>query len=134
MGGEKWLWLMLLPWLWGSPPHGRGKGSAKPQSEQNARITPAWAGKRQGVFSTPGTAVDHPRMGGEKAAYEMGYRDGRGSPPHGRGKAYIFRTFWGVERITPAWAGKSRLCSRGLTRAQDHPRMGGEKQPSRLAV
>ena len=50
-----------------------------------------------------------------------------GSPPHGRGKAYIFPTFWGVERITPAWAGKSAESSGASGRERDHPRMGGEK-------
>ena len=29
--------------------------------------------------------------------------------------------------ITPAYAGKSRLCARGLPRVRDHPRVCGEK-------
>ena len=30
-------------------------------------------------------------------------------------------------RITPAWAGKSRTESFGITSNEDHPRVGGEK-------
>ena len=45
VGGEKWLWLMLLPWLWGSPPHGRGKGIKPCYHRVAMGITPAWAGK-----------------------------------------------------------------------------------------
>ena len=29
--------------------------------------------------------------------------------------------------VSPAYAGKSRECARGLTRARDHPRVCGEK-------
>ena len=50
-----------------------------------------------------------------------------GSPPRGRGKAVKFRCTCGLQRITPAWAGKSRCSSAKGKAVQDHPRMGGEK-------
>ena len=67
-------------------------------------------------------------MGGEKFGLFIFCQPLIGSPPHGRGKAYIFPTFWGVERITPAWAGKRRLWLADAHSDGDHPRMGGEKE------
>ena len=91
------------------------------------RITPAWAGKRCAATAGGSSGWDHPRVGGEKHSGSCRTLTRSGSPPRGRGKAYIFPTFWGVERITPAWAGKScsRPCAPG--RPTDHPRVGGEK-------
>ena len=66
-------------------------------------------------------------MGGEKLPSRLLSRQGRGSPPHGRGK--VIKTVLEKldQRITPAWAGKSWNCLRYLYLTQDHPRMGGEK-------
>ena len=50
-----------------------------------------------------------------------------GSPPHGRGKDPIYGFIEHMNRITPAWAGKSFFPQRMQVRVQDHPRMGGEK-------
>ena len=36
--------------------------------------------------------------------------------------------------VSPAYAGKSRECARGLTRARNHPRVCGEKCHSRLSA
>ena len=47
-----------------------------------------------------------------------------------RGKAVVFNSKTYGLGITPAYAGKSRLCFRGLTRARDHPRVCGEKSPN----
>ncbi len=51
----------------------------------------------------------------------------RGSPPRGRGKAYRAAGHCTRLGITPAWAGKSRLCGTLQRRHTDHPRAGGEK-------
>ena len=66
-------------------------------------------------------------MGGEKVPAGLFGRQGRGSPPHGRGKDK-----WGVSiedagRITPAWAGKSYRLGYLAGKAEDHPRVCGEK-------
>ena len=67
-------------------------------------------------------------MGGEKLPRCGSVYPRQGSPPRGRGKVppCQFGCIW--LGITPAWAGKSspRFCT--APPAQDHPRVGGEKQ------
>ena len=111
----------------GSPPHGRGKGSSSTSDTRSPGITPAWAGKSRPVAAAKLLPWDHPRMGGEKLMYAALLKYRRGSPPHGRGKVFCRRglRFW--VRITPAWAGKSRLFICFHFFGEDHPRMGGEK-------
>ena len=66
-------------------------------------------------------------MGGEKFdALPLEIRN-KGSPPHGRGKAYEKIQSYRDEGITPAWAGKSVHPLLAECRHGDHPRMGGEK-------
>ena len=50
-----------------------------------------------------------------------------GSPPRGRGKAWLVPLPLWRDRITPAWAGKRRSGSAESHAPQDHPRVGGEK-------
>ena len=111
----------------GSPPRRRGKEVADEGIGGIIRITPAWAGKSQGHRADRGAEQDHPRMGGEKTMYFEDKYFCRGSPPRRRGKEGAQLAEKTGIRITPAWAGKSLVCARGLTRAQDHPRVGGEK-------
>ena len=92
----------------GSPPRGRGKGSTQPCSEQNAGITPAWAGKRPRRTTSPSKTRDHPRVGGEKSYSHAPLLPALGSPPRGRGKEWGCSSSVCSLRITPAWAGKSR--------------------------
>ena len=54
-------------------------------------------------------------------------RETKGSPPRWRGKAVKFRFTCGLQRITPAWAGKRTLHRFHRLACRDHPRMGGEK-------
>ena len=86
VGGEKCLMSWSCALLTGSPPRGRGKATFSGRCGPGVGITPAWAGKRRGVFSTPRTAGDHPRVGGEKGGGFVCYRCHWGSPPRGRGK------------------------------------------------
>ena len=44
-----------------------------------------------------------------------------------RGKAFNHRFFIHKYRITPAYAGKSKLLEVEMTSIQDHPRLCGEK-------
>ena len=73
------------------------------------RITPAYAGK-----SIPPTQLrlqrqDHPRLCGEKL-YEGGKSPYLvGSPPPMRGKVFLVPLISAAQRITPAYAGKSRF-------------------------
>ena len=70
---------------------------------------------------------DHPRVGGEKSSSWVHLTSQKGSPPRGRGKAGHPAVHVLLERITPAWAGKSLFCFAAAVPIQDHPRMGGEK-------
>ena len=129
MGGEKWWRCGSLLQIRGSPPRGRGKVFAAALCIDFLGITPAWAGKSLFCFTAAVPIQDHPRMGGEKPrSYERGLFI-VGSPPHGRGKALPEAQPDDVEKITPAWAGKSRCSWPELRQCRDHPRMGGEKLP-----
>ena len=66
-------------------------------------------------------------MGGEKYNSAEALANRQGSPPHGRGKVIPFDKFVILDRITPAWAGKSVRRTAIDQGFGDHPRMGGEK-------
>ena len=51
----------------------------------------------------------------------------RGSPPPMRGKVIVYRRIIRIERITPAYAGKSKLGLIQFQHLPDHPRLCGEK-------
>ena len=108
----------------------RGKGQSMKTHEAEARITPAWAGKSRSSLGFMPSQTDHPRMGGEKAAYLAGLTSGVGSPPRGRGKAEVAEYPHYIDRITPAWAGKRAQPACPGIPGQDHPRVGGEKSHS----
>ena len=107
MGGEKIRICPPRPVWEGSPPHGRGKEIEPSTIARTVGITPAWAGKRSPASNSRPLLKDHPRMGGEKVPVAEQASNGKGSPPHGRGKDSA-GYFW-------------------LEGSQDHPRMGGEK-------
>ena len=69
----------------------------------------------------------NPRVGGEKILEPSMGVGNFGSPPRWRGKAVKFRFTCGLQRITPAWAGKRTLHRFHRLACRDHPRMGGEK-------
>ena len=92
----------------GSPPHMRGKGKACRAHAAVRRITPAYAGKSTDWLKTRCGHRDHPRICGEKLLRPMSKGWLRGSPPHMRGKENHFAVNPQVDRITPAYAGKSQ--------------------------
>ena len=105
----------------------RGKVQLLPVHHDKVGITPACAGKRLRCTSVQTFRWDHPRMCGEKLI-PCGQCIGcRGSPPHMRGKATSGLGLRRPLRITPAYAGKSRCCSRRAACGSDHPRTCGEK-------
>ena len=111
----------------GSPPHVRGKGTVLSEMITSQRITPACAGKRVFGCCHADDGQDHPRMCGEKKVMRSGKDKHMGSPPHVRGKGFLYFAHEMFEGITPACAGKSS--TRFLTEilSWDHPRMCGEK-------
>ena len=128
VGGEKPVAMHSCMISLGSPPRGRGKAPASVHTAQQARITPAWAGKRGRRSLSMLSSWDHPRVGGEKPCTQCPAVRHIGSPPRGRGKAYRAAGHCTRLGITPAWAGKSGPHPRQRQAARDHPRVGGEKE------
>ena len=132
----------------GSPPPMRGKVFVTEFVIVQIGITPAYAGKSdQNVIITilhkgspppmrgkgpegvryTGDPEDHPRLCGEKPTPIELSEEEKGSPPPMRGKAKAAAFLHGADRITPAYAGKSRLLILWYQKNQDHPRLCGEK-------
>ena len=66
VGGEKCGVGQFKQIMKGSPPRGRGKGRQSRRNPPPNRITPAWAGKSDGITRRGSFFWDHPRVGGEK--------------------------------------------------------------------
>ena len=111
----------------GSPPRMRGKGYDVVSRLCRVRITPACAGKRDKTGWTTTCPRDHPRVCGEKSWSELYNAPMKGSPPRMRGKAALLKTRNYLDRITPAYAGKSSSGCDATGAAWDHPRVCGEK-------
>ena len=90
----------------GSPPQVRGKRNASYHSARFGWITPAVAGKTEGVYLFAPPKEDHPRRCGENRHRYI-------SPPHTCG-------------ITPAGAGKTGGGELSGGDVEDHPRRCGE--------
>ena len=106
----------------------RGKASVRSGTVRAGRITPAYAGKSTARRRAYLFFWDHPRICGEKPLEEHGGAVITGSPPHMRGKAPTKYLAWNAERITPAYAGKSRGRRHDEKPERDHPRICGEKE------
>ena len=106
----------------------RGKVTTKRFTEMTARITPAYAGKRNFTMHITHLYGDHPRLCGEKPDWDGLDKTAQGSPPPMRGKAVKSKIKFEDMRITPAYAGKSVATLYSLVEVQDHPRLCGEKR------
>ena len=111
----------------GSPPRMRGKADGARRRSAVGRITPAYAGKRGGMWVQESTLWDHPRVCGEKPARLTAKAPAGGSPPRMRGKVHCSTRVSIHHGITPAYAGKRALPCRWPYRRRDHPRVCGEK-------
>ena len=76
------------------------------------------------------SAVDHPRLCGEKVITFVSGNLPLGSPPPMRGKERLFCGGCLFEGITPAYAGKSLTLAGSSGCCWDHPRLCGEKVQS----
>ena len=92
----------------GSPPPMRGKVDISAAGDVTGGITPAYAGKRQRQRTRSLLFWDHPRLCGEKLYRQRALWVQSGSPPPMRGKAWAEAKAPADDRITPAYAGKSR--------------------------
>ena len=105
----------------------RGKEYLPAISLDTCRITPAYAGKRNGTHLTMSCCWDHPRLCGEKSGILRAIAATTGSPPPMRGKAEQFPVDHGDSGITPAYAGKRSISVFHFPETGDHPRLCGEK-------
>ena len=118
--------------LAGSPPPMRGKVSPVLVRAIPDRITPAYAGKSTPLYQLSFSAMDHPRLCGEKRRFHCNFQRRLGSPPPMRGKVCTVRCGFLGMGITPAYAGKRFRGQRGSKIYKDHPRLCGEKHNSRI--
>ena len=105
----------------------RGKAMGLFDYLRQRRITPAYAGKRSTAFDVGSTVQDHPRLCGEKDFSAKTSLHDLGSPPPMRGKDAAAPVVVRTPRITPAYAGKRKICQYPRSLFQDHPRLCGEK-------
>ena len=110
----------------GSPPRMRGKPNSATRAVITCRITPAGAGKTEGVYLFAPPKEDHPRRCGENRASMDPFTANNGSPPQVRGKHNATHQSIADNRITPAGAGKTRRDRKGEITTWDHPRRCGE--------
>ena len=66
-------------------------------------------------------------MRGEKRTLRALRKENKGSPPLARGKGNDTILYIGIDRITPACAGKSYEIDNDEIVVEDHPRLRGEK-------
>ena len=105
----------------------RGKGGNCVFVGGISGITPAYAGKSRAFIKQIQNVWDHPRLCGEKYRVHAIPPKSAGSPPPMRGKGKQSLNYVDVERITPAYAGKSDFFTLHRRRVKDHPRLCGEK-------
>ena len=106
----------------------RGKVEILNTHHNLIRITPAYAGKSQMLFDFYAVQRDHPRLCGEKCTEDTEANLQKGSPPPMRGKVNGEDAGSVVDRITPAYAGKSGKRPACTLINKDHPRLCGEKK------
>ena len=116
----------------GSPPRMRGKVNQYVHDELRLGITPACAGKRRQPVHRATPRQDHPRVCGEKFFLLCCCAILKGSPPRMRGKERLAKNQRSVHGITPAYAGKRKVCDGSRHETRDHPRVCGEKIISML--
>ena len=109
----------------------RGKAPLRTAHSISRRITPAYAGKSSRPLRPPECRKDHPRVCGEKTFLEPKGQTRLGSPPRMRGKGCNLARGVRPDRITPAYAGKRRICVQRWFTGGDHPRVCGEKRFNR---
>ena len=73
------------------------------------RITPAYAGNTVNIFKDMETMQDHPRLRGEHTSTLVSLGNQIGSPPPTRGTPCLSPNFAKIRRITPAYAGNTRI-------------------------
>ena len=126
--GENWV-RMLIPWAGGgSPPRMRGERTPLREPRPSRRITPAYAGRTVVDAGYRGLQQDHPRVCGENECKVTVNGDFVGSPPRMRGEHEASYAPPTVDRITPAYAGRTCSPTNVIRQTRDHPRVCGENR------
>ena len=92
----------------------------------DVRITPAYAGNTKISRQSPFMCQDHPRLRGEHSPTQVKAVKCIGSPPPTRGTLARCLPKWYNYRITPAYAGNTKVYFKFCSVVQDHPRLRGE--------
>ena len=92
----------------------------------NGGITPAYAGKTSEKSFSETSKRDHPRVCGKDVLTTARAFLCPGSPPRMRERPDTLPTPAGLSRITPAYAGKTKLRCELVIPAWDHPRVCGK--------
>ena len=116
----------------GSPPHVREKPILNRQKYSRLRITPACAGKTLSSRLLADALKDHPRMCGKNYRVRMLMDRVAGSPPHVREKLRSCNCQRIFSRITPACAGKTMATLQFRRIIQDHPRVCGKNDLTKV--
>ncbi len=112
--------------LKGSLPPTRGTLKTTVTTIVNARITPAYAGNTIFCYFHCSFFEDHSRLRGEHAVPVGSLRNASGSLPPTRGTHKIADYYQQAWRITPAYAGNTRMVLSAVHIRQDHSRLRGE--------
>ena len=129
VGGENPRYSIVIGPSQGSSPRGRGKRGLGAGDTLTVGLIPAWAGKtRFGVGLASGSRA-HPRVGGENYTSSPTASRRAGSSPRGRGKRGAPVGSTRIERLIPAWAGKTSCSDSYPASKRAHPRVGGENAP-----
>ena len=100
----------------------------------DARIIPAYAGSTEASTTGRCARSDHPRVCGEHPASRSRPAVGWGSSPRMRGAPGFPGPRGYLLGIIPAYAGSTRVSTRGRTSRRDHPRVCGEHDPVRMVA
>ena len=118
----------------GSPPRVRERPRKYTCRQQAQGITPACAGKTLEAMGVSHLWEDHPRVCGKDARFFSLASETLGSPPRVRERQFGIFNCFGVNRITPACAGKTELTNSHIFTVQDHPRVCGKDLKVRLKL
>ena len=96
----------------GSSPHTRGARQLAGDSDEVARIIPAYAGSTKPIHWMGRQWPDHPRIRGEHLRGGAAVIGAVGSSPHTRGARLYGEPLQIARGIIPAYAGSTACCSR----------------------
>ena len=114
----------------GSSPRRRGTPQVRLSFGPPLRIIPAQAGNTSVTFAMRALTPDHPRAGGEHIGESSEEDAAIGSSPRRRGTLYSPPNLGKTSRIIPAQAGNTSPMACTRSAVTDHPRAGGEHQPT----